>query len=130
MNLEHQPTEYCTQCADSPIRHCANLRRWLDASKITFEEFAYNLALFLLTACDPCMRVFLGSLPDSLAIQFDAYLRTMLESEGDSPLVRPFVVDFANEAEIQRKRETMQPRIMQLSQSSRIRAANVPETRQ
>ena len=90
---------------------------------ITFDEFAYNLAIALIAACDGCRRVYLASLPDTIAVRFAHQLQFLVETEGKMSFVRPFLVSSLSAQEIHEKREKYEPRLDQLCQAARERIA-------
>jgi hypothetical protein len=95
----------------------------LEAGTITFEVFAYNASLFLLeVCCESCMRAYFNSLPDSMALKFNDYLQLLMESEGPSAFVWPFIMP-TTEAKMRLKLEKMKPNIDQLCRFGSERAS-------
>jgi len=121
---EGQSPECCPQCEES-IRRCRRLLVHLEKGIILPEEFTYNTAVSLLQACAVCMRAYLNSLPDAIAVRFERQLRSLIESEGYMPFGRPFVVDFGSEQELSLKRQTIEPKVVQLCRTSQARASRV-----
>lgn len=85
---------------------------------VTFEEFAYNVALTILQTCAVCGRECLESMPDDTARQFHSYVQTLVASEGLGPFVRPFLVNFKCEEEISRVRTEVEPKVTWLREAT------------
>jgi hypothetical protein len=103
----------CQWCQES-VQSCRKQMSLFEKGTVTFEGFAYNASLFLIeVCCETCMRAYFDSLPDSTVMQFNDYLQSVMESEGPSAFVWPFIMP-TTEEEMRLKLPKMQPNINQL----------------
>jgi hypothetical protein len=96
---------------------CTKLQTQFDKGIVTFEEFGFNVVITLIAVCDSCMRGYLATLPASVATPLNAYLNSLLEAEGQMPLIRPHCMRPYSEEEIRRKSQYLGPRIAALRQA-------------
>ena len=113
MDMRNQVPEDCRWCEES-IQWCGKSMAMLEVGRVTFDEFAYNASLHLIeVCCETCMRAYFNSLPDCIVVQFNNYLQSVMESEGPSAFVWPFIMP-TTEEEMRLKLPKMQPNIDQL----------------
>lgn len=124
MTTGNEQTDPCSKCIKS-VHSCYKLLRQLQAAIITPDEYYYNAAIHLLTACHVCIDSYLASLTDAIAVEFDAYLHAMINKEGSMPLVRPFVVNFHDGQEIQLRKQATEPKIERLRQALKARTSGL-----
>src|SRR5580704_564616 len=102
-------TEECPQCQDL-LRFSRKYLKAFEDHRITFDEFAYNLVLQLVSICDCGRRQFIALLPTSLVSRLNDYLDEFLVSVDYMPCPKPFLVVTTDEEAIEQKKRELRPK--------------------
>jgi len=121
-----EPSDGCPKCTDT-VRRCDKMLRLLPET-ITFDEFAYNVTLTLVTTCSSCMQAWVDSLPAQTASDLLAYFQLFLIPVDYLPDPRPFIAAPATEEEIQQKKQLLKPQYNQLYQMVRSKVSKGSQT--
>jgi hypothetical protein len=118
-----QSSEGCPKCADS-VRRCRNLLRHLTSGTITFDDYAYNATLSLVSSCDRCMQAYVASLPAQTAVDLLAYFQSFLIPVDFMPCPAPFIAGRASEEETRQMKQLLKPRYNRLYQVVREKVSS------
>jgi hypothetical protein len=116
-----QPTSTEPESGGEAIRWCRRLLAQFEVGMITWNEFAYNIVLTLIYGCEDCMRAYVASIPVLIANQLFAHLQDFAVSVDFMPCPLPFIAGVASAEEVQRMKETLKPKYVQLYQAVRER---------
>src|SRR5262245_24811508 len=107
------------------MQRCRKLLRQLNSDTITSDEYAYNVALPLVTMCDECARSYVQSLAQPTAASLFAFLRQFLEPVDFMPCPGPFMVGPVSEGAVEDKKQQLRPKYIRLYHSVSQRAVSV-----
>lgn len=113
-----------TKC-ELAIELCRKMLPMLSKGVIGFDEYAFNLARALLPTCERCMVNYVNGLPSELLPKLFSSLRGYLEAVDFMPSPDHLIAGTATESEIQRKKEELRPKYLQLFETVRDRVAGV-----
>ena len=98
---------------------------WLADNRISFDEFAYNMTITIISLSDDGMRSGIELIPVCAIEQYAEYLRGFLEAVDYKPDPMPFLVGPVSEQEVEKAKEEMRPRYLLLHQLLKQKAPEV-----
>ena len=104
----------CTRDCQAAIDRSRRLFRAFRAENISADEFHYNIAIALVSACDKCMGVLMDELPDQLVAGSAEYLGRFLKPVDFMPCPRPLLLPGATEKEVEEAKHRLRPKFLQL----------------
>ena len=105
------------------VLFCRRLANQLVGTRISFQEYAYNLTLSIIYAPDECMEQCLASIPAEVGRQYMDFLRTFLEPLDFMPCPKPFLVDTGSEEIVEQKKRELRPKYIRLFELIREKVA-------
>jgi hypothetical protein len=96
------------------IQNCRRFGTQLMENRITFEEFAYNVSVMIVSASDACMPQCIELIPCDVLPQYAEYLRAFLEPVDFKPCPLPFHVGPVSEEELESAKQQLRPRYIRL----------------
>jgi hypothetical protein len=97
-------------------RECRKLAKLLETRRITFEEYAYNLTLAIVSGLEDDIPDCVKTIPPELADAYAEYLRTTVESVDFMPSPTAFLVGPYTEEKIEQRKRELRPRYLRLHQ--------------
>jgi hypothetical protein len=92
------------------------LAEFLNAGRITFEEYAYNVTLGIVSGSIDDIPVCIATVPAGVATSYEDYLRASLETVDFMPCPRPFLAGGATQEAIEETKRRLRGKYIRLYQ--------------
>jgi hypothetical protein len=118
-----QPSTSDRSASTDSADRCRRLANQFIAGRITFEEYAPNVTLAIVSAPDGDIPLCVESVPPDIAASYADYLRSTLEPVDFLPCPRPFLAGGVSEEVIERTRRQLRDKYLRLYQLMRERTS-------
>jgi hypothetical protein len=109
------------------VQRSQKLFRQLTSGLITFNEYAYNVSLTMVSTCEGCKQAWVSSVPYQNAVTLLAYFQDFLVSVDYMPCPKPFIAGSPSDEEIERKQILLRPQYKQLYEIVKAKVSEVTE---
>jgi hypothetical protein len=98
------------------VTRCRKLAKFLNAGRITFEEYASNVTLGIVYGAVEDISACIATIPAGVATPYADYLRASLEPVDFMPCPRPFLAGGPSEEAIEEAKRRLRPKYFRLYQ--------------
>lgn len=99
---------------ESAVRTISKSVRFLNAEKITIDEFRYNVLLSFAHMPETCWRAGADAMPPEIAADFRSYVHDYLVPVDFMPSPTPFMVRTDSDTTIEQKKRELRPKYVAL----------------
>ncbi|WP_406700687.1 hypothetical protein V5E97_18005 [Singulisphaera sp. Ch08] len=98
------------------VTRCRKLAKFLNAGRITFEEYASNVTLGAVYGSIDDIPACVATVPAGVAAPYADYVRTFLEPVDFMPCPRPFLAGGPSEEAVEEAKRRLRPKYLRLYQ--------------